>query len=291
MLTEQKNPRSVGLDTLDVMQVLQVMNEEDQTVALSVQQALPQIASAIEAIVPRLQAGGRLLYVGAGTSGRNGVLDAVECVPTFGTPPTLVQALIAGGESAFVRSVEGAEDDVQAGANDLRGRSLTAGDVVVGIAASGRTPYVLGALAYAQSLGTMTVGISCNQPAPLLDSADFPIAVITGPEVLSGSTRLKAGTAQKLVLNMISTVAMVKLGKVYGNLMVDVQITNEKLQQRAERILMELTDLPEAEASHLLKQAENNIKLAVVMHHQGLALDEARQRLQDANGHLRVIIG
>ena len=291
MQTEQQNPKSQALDTLSIGEILRVMNDEDKTVAVTVERALPQIEKAVNAIVASLKQEGRLIYIGAGTSGRNGVLDAVECVPTFGTPPTLVQAFIAGGNLAFIRAVEGAEDDVQAGEDDLKSIDLTERDIVVGIAASGRTPYVLGGLAYAKSIGTQTVGISCNEPAALLDEADIAIAISTGPEVLSGSTRLKAGTAQKMVLNMLSTVSMVKMGKVYGNLMVDVQITNEKLQRRAEGILMELTDLEQAVAEKLLAEAQGSVKIAVVMHHEHLSYEEACQKLDAADGNLRMIIG
>lgn len=291
MLTEQQNPKTKALDTLDTGQILRLMNDEDKSVALTVERALPQIEEAVSSIVSSLRQNGRLLYVGAGTSGRLGVLDAVECVPTFGTPPSLVRGLIAGGETAFMTAVEGAEDKVDAGADDLKAINLQANDIVVGIAASGRTPYVLGALEYAKSIGVTTVGISCNEPAELLDVADIAIALPVGAEVVSGSTRLKAGTAQKMVLNMLSTASMVKLGKVYGNLMVDVQITNAKLQIRAERIVMKLTGLDEDSASTLLDQAEGSVKVAVVMHHENASRAEALQRLAETNGILREIIG
>lgn len=291
MLTEQQNPKTKALDTLKTGQILQVMNEEDKSVALTVERALPQIEKAVDAIVTALNKDGRLIYIGAGTSGRLGVLDAVECVPTFGTPPSLVRGLIAGGESAFIQAVEGAEDNVDAGAEDLKAINLQANDIVIGIAASGRTPYVLGALDYAKSINVPTVGISCNEPAELLTVADIPIPLPVGAEILTGSTRLKAGTAQKMVLNMLSTASMVKIGKAYGNLMVDVKITNAKLQIRAERILMKLTGIDEASASDLLEQAESSVKVAVVMHHENSSRTEALQRLNEANGILRDIIG
>lgn len=291
MLTEQQNPKTKALDTLETGQILRLMNDEDKTVALTVERALPQIEKAVTAIVTALSQDGRLIYIGAGTSGRLGVLDAVECVPTFGTPPSLVRGLIAGGDTAFMRAVEGAEDKFEGGAHDLQAIELRKNDIVVGIAASGRTPYVLGALDYAKSIGVTTVGISCNEPAELLDVADIAIALPVGAEVLSGSTRLKAGTAQKMVMNMLSTASMVKLGKVYGNLMVDVQITNAKLQIRAERIVMKLTGLDEASASTLLEQAEGSVKVAVVMHHENASRKQALQRLAESNGILREIIG
>lgn len=291
MLTEQQNPKTKALDTLDTGQILRLMNDEDKTVALTVERALPKIEEAVTAIVASLRQEGRLIYIGAGTSGRLGVLDAVECVPTFGTSPSLVRGLIAGGESAFMSAVEGAEDKVDAGADDLKAINLQSNDIVVGIAASGRTPYVLGALEYAKSIGVKTVGISCNEPAELLNISDIPIALPVGAEVVSGSTRLKAGTAQKMVLNMLSTASMVKLGKVYGNLMVDVQITNAKLQIRAERIVMKLTGLDEQSASTLLEQAEGSVKVAVVMHHENASRKQALQRLAESNGILREIIG
>lgn len=291
MLTEQQNPKTKALDTLETGQILRLMNDEDKTVALTVERALPQIEKAVTAIVTALSQDGRLIYIGAGTSGRLGVLDAVECVPTFGTPASLVRGLIAGGDTAFMSAVEGAEDKFEGGAHDLQAIDLHKNDIVVGIAASGRTPYVLGALDYAKSIGVTTVGISCNEPAELLDVADIAIALPVGAEVLSGSTRLKAGTAQKMVMNMLSTASMVKLGKVYGNLMVDVQITNAKLQIRAERIVMKLTGLDEASASTLLEQAEGSVKVAVVMHHENASRKQALQRLAESNGILREIIG
>jgi N-acetylmuramic acid 6-phosphate etherase len=291
MLTEQQNPNTMQLDQLDSLAMLRVMNDEDQKVALAVRDALPQIAQAVEVIAGRLRQGGRLFYVGAGTSGRLGVLDAVECVPTFGTPPELVQGLIAGGEGAFVQAVEGAEDDTEQGGRDLQARALSAEDVVVGIAASGRTPYVIGALAYAEQIGAARIGIACNQPAPVLDAAEVAIPLLVGPEVLTGSTRLKAGTAQKLVLNMLSTATMVQLGKVYGNLMVDVKITNAKLADRARRIVQSMTGVSAETAQWLLDAAGGHVKLAIVMHVKDVDADEARRLLDAAQGHLRAVIG
>lgn len=291
MLTEQQNPKSKALDTLGVGQIIRLMNEEDKTVCLTVEKAMPAIELAVDAIVSTFKQDGRLIYIGAGTSGRLGVLDAVECVPTFGTDASLVLGIIAGGDSAIVHSVEGAEDESSGGENDLKHINLNENDIVVGIAASGRTPYVLGALSYAKSIGAKTIGISCNVPAPLLEMADIAIPIPTGPEILSGSTRLKAGTAQKFVLNMLSTVSMVKMGKVYDNLMVDVQITNEKLENRAIGILMELTGLEQKPASALLSEAQGSVKIAVVMHHQKLSYKDACSKLDESDGNLRVIIG
>ena len=291
MLTEQPNPKTTEIDRLPTSDMLQVINQEDQQVALAVQQVLPAIADAVDLLAERLQVGGRLIYIGAGTSGRLGVLDAVECVPTFGTPPDLVRGYIAGGETALTQAVEGAEDDPVAAVNDLAAIDLTAVDTIVGIAASGRTPYVLGAVQFARKTGCKTIGIACNVPSPLLEAVDVAIGVVVGPEVVTGSTRMKAGSAQKMVLNMLSTATMVKLGKVYGNLMVDVQVTNAKLQQRATNLVRQLTGLNGQEAVHVLKQGGNNVKVAVVMHHRQVDADKARDLLNDANGVLRSVIG
>jgi len=235
MLTEGRNPRTENIDQLPTLDLLTVMNAEDAAVAQVVRAALPAVAQAVDAIVAAIQKGGRLIYVGAGTSGRLGVLDAVECVPTFGVDPGLVVGIIAGGNAALTNAIEGAEDRTHDGRSDLQAVNLTEQDVVVGIAASGRTPYVLGAIEFANQLGAVTVGIACNQPSPLLDMAPIRIALPVGPEVITGSTRLKAGTAQKMVLNMLSTATMIRLNKVYGNSMVDVRVTNAKLADRARR--------------------------------------------------------
>lgn len=291
MLTETQNPNTLNLDQMDSLSIVTAMNQEDQTVPLAIEKALPHIAQAVDTIRDCLAAGGRLLYIGAGTSGRLGVIDAVECVPTFGTPHETVQGIIAGGDGAIVKSIEGAEDDADAGADDLKARDLSAQDVVVGIAASGRTPYVLGAISYAKSIGAKTIGISCNDPAPLLEAADIPIGLVVGAEVLTGSTRLKAGTAQKLVANMLSTAAFAQLGKVYGNLMVDVQVTNQKLEQRAQRIIREVTGVDEPKSAELLTAAQNNVKAAIVMHAKQVDYDAAQELLNESNGHLRPIIG
>lgn len=278
------------IDRLSALEIVQVMNAEDATVAAAVRAALPAVAEAVEVIAARLQNGGRLIYVGAGTSGRLGVLDAAECVPTFSVPPTLVQALIAGGPAALVQAIEGAEDDREAGRADLLALDVTAKDAVVGIAASGRTPYVIAALDAAAERGAATIGISCNAPAPVLDAAQIKIAALVGPEVITGSTRLKAGTAQKLILNMLTTASMILLGKVYGNLMVDVKVTNKKLADRARRIVMEVTGVDADEAARLLALAGNEVKTAIVAGLLDVTPDEARAQLAAAQGRLRDVI-
>ena len=290
MLTEQRNPKSMGIDRRSTLEMLQIMNDEDATIAGAVRRALPDIAEAVDLIVERLRGGGRLFYVGAGTSGRLGILDAVECVPTFSISPEMVQGVIAGGEVAFIHSVEGAEDSAEGGRRDLMERHLTAQDVVVGIAASGRTPYVVGAIEFAREIGAGTVGISCNAPAPLLDAAAIKIAALVGPEILTGSTRLKSGTAQKLILNMLSTTAMIKLGKVYNNLMVDVQVGNAKLADRARRIVCEAAGISYDEAAALLEQTGQAVKPAIVMALLGVGADDARAKLAAANGMLGQVI-
>ncbi len=290
MQTEQANPRSVGIDRAPTPEILRLMNEEDATVPGVVRQAIPALAQAVDAIVERMERGGRLIYSGAGTSGRLAAIDAAECVPTFNTDPGLVVALMAGGERAFKRAVEGAEDRRDAGRDDLLALNVTANDSVVGIAASGRTPYVLGAVEAAKTVGAVTIGISCSTPSVLLDAVDIPIAAVTGPEVIAGSTRLKAGTAQKLILNMLSTAVMIRLGKVYRNRMVDVQTTNEKLVWRARGIVAELVGVPEAEAAHLLEQSGGEVKTAIVVGLLGLSADEARDRLAAARGRLGAVI-
>ena len=291
MLTEERNPNTERIDQLSTLDMLHVINDEDQKVALVVREAIPQIARAVDVITDAFARGGRLIYVGAGTSGRLGVLDAVECVPTFSIDPSQVVGLLAGGIDAMTRSVEGAEDRYELGADEVRALGVSERDVVVGIAASGMTPYVLGAVAAANDSGAVTVGISCNVPAPLLDAAQIAIPLPVGAEVVSGSTRLKAGTAQKMVLNMISTASMIRSGKVYGNLMVDVQVVNNKLGRRAQHIISQVTGLDEAAARELLGQAGNNAKVAIVMHKRGVDRAKARAMLNAANGDLRAVIG
>jgi N-acetylmuramic acid 6-phosphate etherase len=290
MLTEERNPRSQDIDRRSTLGILEIMNAEDALVAAAVQRALPDIAQAVDAVVARIRQGGRLIYVGAGTSGRLAVLDAVECVPTYSVPPDLVVALLAGGESALVRSVEGAEDDADLGGSDLLALRVTANDAVIGVAASGRTPYVIGALRAANAVGAFTAAISCNAPAPILDLAQVRMAALVGAEVISGSTRMKAGTAQKMILNMISTAAMIQLGKVYDNLMIDVKVSNAKLAARARRIVMELAHVDEAQAAALLAVCDNEVKTAVVAARLGVSADEARARLAAVDGRLRGVI-
>lgn len=286
LTTETRNPKTMHLDTLSVAEFAQVMNAEDQTVPVSVSHALPAITAAITAITAQFNKGGRLFYTGAGTSGRLGVLDAAECVPTFGTDPEMVQGLIAGGMPAMTVAVEGAEDNAELGAQDLRDHQLTANDTVVGIAASGRTPYVIGGLDYANSVGAVTISLACNANAAISAHAEIQIEVPVGPEVLTGSTRLKAGTAQKLVLNMLSTGAMVGLGKVYKNLMVDVKPTNEKLVARAKRIIQQATDCDAATAAANFEAAGHDVKLAIVMTLTGDSAAAAQTRLTAANGFI-----
>jgi len=290
MLTESQNPRTADIDQLSTLEMVRRINDEDAQVAGAVRSALPQIAQAIDAIADRLRRGGRLIYVGAGTSGRLGVLDAVECVPTFSTDPSLVVALIAGGTRAITQSVEGAEDSRETGRAELLALDLTADDAVVGIAASGRTPYVLGAVEAAHEIGALTVGVACNVPSTLLDTAQIAIGVPVGAEVITGSTRMKAGTAEKLVLNMLSTGTMIKLGKVYGNLMVDVRPTNGKLVDRARRIIAQVAVVEYDEAARLLDASGSEVKTAIVMAQRGVPAEAARALLNAAHGRLRAVI-
>ena len=291
LTTEQANPRSTHIDEMTSFDLVSLINSEDAKVAAAVNLALPQIAGAVDIISDAIAEGGRLFYVGAGTSGRLGVLDAVECVPTFSTPPDLVQGLIAGGRDALTRSIEGAEDQPEQGRIDLMKRGLSKADVVCGIAASGRTPYVLGALRYARSVGAQTIAVACNANSPIGALAEIEISVDAGPEIIAGSTRLKAGTAQKMILNMLSTATMIRLGKVYGNLMVDVKVSNQKLEERACRLVMRLTGVDYEKARQLLARANNEVKSAVVMEGLDLEYGEARQLLEEASGKLRDVIG
>jgi N-acetylmuramic acid 6-phosphate etherase len=287
LATESRNPRTTELDALSTLDLVTAMNDEDRTVADAVQRELPRIAAAVDAIAARMHKGGRLFYVGAGTSGRLGVLDAVECPPTFSATTEQVQGLIAGGAGAFLQAVEGAEDSATLGPADLQARGLGSKDVVVGIAASGRTPYVLGALAFAKSVGALTVAVVCNAGSPVAAAAELPIEAVTGPEVLTGSTRLKAGTATKLVLNMLSTGAFVRLNKVYGNLMVDVQTTNAKLKARAVRIVAEAVACNETLAQQLLDQCDGEVKAAIVVGRKRVAPAVARTLLLTHDGSVR----
>lgn len=288
--TETRNPETMNLDQMAPLEIVEAMNREDARAVASVTEVLPQIAQAIEWATASLRAGGRIIYMGAGTSGRLGVLDAVECPPTFGVSPDVVVGLIAGGEGAFIKAVEGAEDSAQMGEDDLRAIDANEHDVVVGLAASGRTPYVIGGLTYARSLGCKTVAIACNRGSKVGGVAELAIEPVPGPEVLTGSTRLKAGTVQKLALNMISTGSMVQAGKVYENLMVDVQQTNEKLVMRAQNIVMAATECTRDEAIAALDQAQGHVKCAVVMILAGLSAEDAACALEAADGHVREAI-
>ena len=290
-MTERRNPRTMTLDTMSELEILTAMNDEDARVPLAIAKKLPEIAQAVRWAVEAFEQGGRLFYMGAGTSGRLGVLDAAECPPTFGVDPGMVIGLIAGGEKAFIKAVEGAEDDTELGRKDLEERGLEPRDFVVGIAASGRTPYVLGGLAYAKQLGCRTAAIACNTGSAVGKAADLAIEVEVGPEVLTGSTRLKSGTAQKLILNMISTASMVRIGKAYQNLMVDVVQTNEKLHVRAENIVMDATGVERAQARQAIQEAGGSVKCAITMLLAGCTAGEARSRLEQARGHVREAIG
>jgi N-acetylmuramic acid 6-phosphate etherase len=286
-LTEHRNSASKNLDRLSSAQIVQLMNREDGKIATAVRRELPAIAKAADAIVDALQNGGRLFYVGAGSSGRMAVLDAAEIAPTFGTPPSLVQALIAGGRKAVTSAVEGAEDAVGNGERDLRYRKFNGKDIIVGIAASGTTPYVLGALRYARRREATIIALTSNRRMPITRLADIVIAPEVGPEVVTGSTRLKAGTSQKLVLNMLSTATMVRLGHVYENLMIDAVLTNKKLEDRALRILAEASGKSVSDGRRALRQAKHDIRLALVILKRGVSASEARKSLRAAGGSLR----
>ena len=287
LTTERRNEETFGVDEMSVSTALEKMNKEDKKVAEAVEKALPMIEPVIEKTIESFNHGGRLIYLGAGTSGRLGVLDAAECVPTFGVEASMVVGLIAGGEKAMTLAVEGAEDDLELGKQDLIDLQLTKNDMVIGIAASGRTPYVIGALDYAKSIGAHTGSLACNMNAEISQHAEFPIEVDCGAEFLTGSTRLKSGTAQKLILNMISTIAMIGIGKVYNNLMVDVRPTNEKLVERSKRIIMEATDCDYETAEKTFIQAGEDVKLAIVMILTNSAKDEAQEKLVQAKGFIK----
>ncbi len=290
LATETQNEKTMHLDEMAPLDILNVMNDEDAKAVEAVRAALPQIAKAIALTSASLRQKGRIIYVGAGTSGRLGVLDAVECPPTFGVDENTVIGLIAGGESAFVKAVEGAEDNAEWGKQDLADLALAPADTVVGLAASGRTPYVVGALQYARQTGCATVAVSCNVNAQISALADVAIELDTGPEVLTGSTRLKAGTAEKLTLNMLSTVSMIAIGKVYGNLMVDLRQTNEKLSCRAENIVMQATGCTRPKAQETLAEADGDTKLAITCILLNTDVQTAKQRLQNADGRVREVL-
>ncbi|MEX2142272.1 MAG: N-acetylmuramic acid 6-phosphate etherase [Pirellulales bacterium] len=290
LTTEACNSASQNIDSLQALEIVRLMNAEDSRVAEAVGRELVSIASGVEVIADRLHSGGRLVYLGAGTSGRLGVLDAAECPPTFSTPPDMVLGLIAGGDAAIRRAVEGAEDHPEFAVNDLKQIGLSSKDIVVGIATSGRTPYVFGGLKHAREVGAYAIGLTCNDGSALVDVADLMITPIVGPEIIAGSTRLKAGTATKMVLNMLSTGAMVRLGKTYGNLMVDLKATNEKLKVRSRRLVAALTGLTEAEAEQQLAACGGELKTAVVAYQRNLSPESARRLLHQAGGHLRTAL-
>ena len=290
LITEQRNPNSMHVDSLSALEIVQLMNDEDKQVPLAIEKCLPQIAQAVECIVAAFQQGGRLVYIGAGTSGRLGVLDASECPPTFGVSPEMVKGIIAGGERALRHPIEGAEDSKSQAVVDLQTIQFSSKDVLVGIAASGRTPYVIGALEYAKSLGSVTVSIASNPNSAMANIVDIAIDTVVGPEVLTGSSRLKSGTAQKLVLNMLTTASMILMGKCYQNLMVDVQASNEKLKARAIRIVMQATDCDKAIAEETLKQADQNAKLAIMMILSGLERAQAEALLEKHQDKLQLAL-
>ena len=290
LITEQRNPNSMNVDSLSALEIVQLMNEEDKQVPLAIEKCLPHIAQAVERIVAAFQQGGRLVYIGAGTSGRLGVLDASECPPTFGVSPEMVKGIIAGGERALRHPIEGAEDSKAQAVVDLQTIQFSSKDVLVGIAASGRTPYVIGALEYAKSLGSVTVSIASNPNSAMANIVDIAIDTVVGPEVLTGSSRLKSGTAQKLVLNMLTTASMILMGKCYQNLMVDVQASNEKLKARAIRIVMQATDCDKVLAEETLKLADQNAKLAIMMILSGLDRAQAEALLEKHQGKLQLAL-
>ncbi|EMC4026352.1 N-acetylmuramic acid 6-phosphate etherase [Vibrio cholerae] len=287
LVSEGRNPDTMDIDLLSSQEIVERLNQQDKQVPLAVEAVLPQIAQAVDKITAAFKQGGRLIYLGAGTSGRLGVLDASECPPTFGVSDQMVIGLIAGGKEAMFTAQEGAEDNATLGAHDLQQIDFSSKDVLVGIAASGRTPYVIGALEYANDLGATTIALSCNPDSPIAEIAQIAISPVVGPEALTGSTRLKSGTAQKLVLNMLTTASMIRLGKSYQNLMVDVRATNRKLIARAVRIVIQATDCQREEAEALLKESHNNAKLAILMHLTGMNYEQATAKLSQSDGFLR----
>ena len=290
LVSEDRNPRSMEIDLFPTVEVLRSINEEDKGVPSAVEKVIPQIAEAVDDIVRAFRKGARLVYIGAGTSGRLGVLDASECPPTFSVPDGMVVGLIAGGTEALMHAIEGAEDDPDQGRQALADIGLTADDVVVGIAVSGRTPYVIGALTYAKTLGARTVALSCNPNSAIAAIADIAISPVVGPEILTGSTRLKSGTAQKLILNMLTTASMIRIGKTYQNLMVDLHASNQKLVARAARIVMQATGCSSDEAREVLDLTENDVKLAILIQITGMDVGSARAALEGAGGFLRKAI-
>ena len=291
LVSEARNPDTVEIDLMSTREVLAAMNREDNKVPQAVEKVLPKITEAVDKIVEAFRHGGRLIYIGAGTSGRLGVLDASECPPTFGVPPEMVVGLIAGGDHALRHPIEGAEDSPEEGRKDLERVKLEARDVVVGIAVSGRTPYVIGGLDYAKSVGATTVALSCNPDSTIARQAEIAISPVVGPEAVTGSTRLKSGTAQKLVLNMLTTASMIRIGKTYQNLMVDLSVSNKKLEARAIRILVEVASCSADEAERLLVTAGNNVKLAILMALTGMDRPTAEAALENSDGFLRRAAG
>ncbi|HIF9449108.1 TPA: N-acetylmuramic acid 6-phosphate etherase [Photobacterium damselae] len=291
LVTESRNQASNAIDTLSTLDMVTVINQEDQKVALAVEKTLPEVALAVDVIADAFMAGGRLIYMGAGTSGRLGILDASECPPTYGSNPNQVVGLIAGGHKAILKAVENAEDNRELAKQDLQNLGLTENDVVVGIAASGRTPYVIGGMKYAHSVGAQVVAISCNPQSEMTNIADIAITPVVGAEVVTGSSRMKAGTAQKLVLNMLTTGAMIRTGKVFGNLMVDVEATNAKLIQRQTNIVMQATDCDAAQAEEALSACDRHCKTAILMILAGLDAEQAKKQLANHNGFIRSALG
>ncbi len=287
LVSEGRNPDTMDIDLLPSLEIVKRINQQDKQVPLAVEKVLPEVAQAVDKITDAFKQGGRLIYMGAGTSGRLGVLDASECPPTFGVSDQMVIGLIAGGPEAILKAKEGAEDSPELGVEDLKNIDFSAKDVVVGIAASGRTPYVIGALEYANAIGATTVALSCNPDSAIAEAAQIAISPVVGPEALTGSTRLKSGTAQKLVLNMLTTASMIRLGKSYQNLMVDVKATNAKLVARAARIVMQATDCDKAEATEALRQTDYDVKLSILMILTGLDIERAREQLHRQDGFLR----
>lgn len=286
LTTESRNQNTLNIDKVSTLEMVKMINNEDKKVAEAVEAELPRIAEAIDEIAIRMNKGGRLIYIGAGTSGRLGILDASECPPTYGVSEELVQGVIAGGHEAIFRAKEGAEDSKELALEDLKNKKITENDIIVGLAASGRTPYVIGGLEYANEVGAMTIAITCNAGSEVSKSAKISIAPVVGPEVVTGSTRLKSGTAQKLVLNMLSTGTMIKLGKVYGNLMVDVRATNEKLVERAKKIVCEATGVTREEAGKYLEETNSDVKLSIFMILSKLEKEEARKVLEESKGYI-----
>lgn len=287
LVTEKRNQASEQIDTLSTAEILTIINNEDKKVALAIEQTLTDITQAVDAVVKAFQSGGRLIYCGAGTSGRLGILDASECPPTFGSDPALVVGLIAGGHQAILHAVENAEDNVELGKKSLQALNFNKADLLIGIAASGRTPYVLGAMRYALSVGATVVSLSCNSHSPMTELAHINITPLVGPEVLTGSSRMKAGSAQKLVLNMITTAAMIRCGKVFSNLMVDVQASNDKLIERQKNIVIEATGCSEAQATQALAQSNKHCKTAILMLLSGVDAHSAKQKLDKHKGFIR----